>query len=483
MIVVYCVLWGAVGWLFFEHVIGVCACAVLGLLSMRQWHQARIRKREQRYAVQFEQLLLSLCMSLQAGRSIHNAFCVAEEDVRAFSLGKRSSFVVQIEQINHKVRNGVPIERALHEAHIPIAHWADWVDVFVGCTRSGADIVHVMRHTSRSMSEHMAREREMAVALAAKAFEAKILGILPFVLIALFRFGSPAYMDVLYDGVGRVVMAGCLGVLILARIWAARIMTPIALRSIKQRHHPCPAWAKNMLVRLGVSRLLITRAPAIVRQCQLLDADNADAALGWVAHGMMYWLIGVCALGTIAMTGDVLLIGACAVLACAWPCVWVLDVTRRARMRAQCLVAPLPAFVHKISLLLAAGDPLHVAWMRASASKNGALLYVYAAKATGLFAQSMPFPRALEHFSRWCGVSDVHAFVSTLMMHYQRGGESFANALGEYVWTLSDRQANAVRQRGEEASTALLFPMLCMLIAVLVTMATPAVLTMNALGA
>jgi tight adherence protein B len=482
MIVVYCVLWGAVGWLFFEHVIGVCVCASFGLLSMRQWHRARMRKREQWYALQFEQLLLSLCMSLQAGRSIHNAFCVAEEDVRAFSLGKRSAFIDQIMHINLKVRNGVPIERALHEAHIPIVHWADWVDVFVGCTRSGADIVHVMRHTSRSMSEHMAREREMAVALAAKAFEAKILGVLPFVLVALFRYGSPAYMDVLYDGVGTVVMAGCLGVLILARMWAARIMTPLAHRPIKQRHHPCPMWAKNVLTRLGVPRLLATYAPAIVRQCQLLDAST-DAALGWAAHGMMYWLIGFCALGTLTVTGDVVLIGACAVLVCGWPFVWVLDVQRRARLRAQCLTAPLPSFVHKISLLLAAGDPLHVAWTRASTSKNRSLLYGYAAKATSLFAQSMPFPRALEHFSRWCGVSDVHAFVSTLLMQYQRGGESFANALAEYVWTLSDRQANAVRQRGEEASTALLFPMLCMLIAVLVMMAAPAVLTMNALGA
>ncbi len=207
--------YGFIGWLFFEHPLGVIALGLVGLSAgaRRSGHYAARRKRST--AAQFEQMLFSVSSSLQAGKSVENAFRAAEEDIKRLYEGNRTTMLDQLERLNRKIENGTPAERAVMDFRqaLSLAEIDHWADMFCTCKRTGGDLVRVMRQTSRAVVEKMTMERELAVLISGKQFEAKALAFVPFLIVAMFRYGSPEYMEPLYQGQGRLVMIAALGLL------------------------------------------------------------------------------------------------------------------------------------------------------------------------------------------------------------------------------------------------------------------------------
>jgi len=204
-----------IGWLFFEHWFGAAALAAVGLAAAFGRSDAYVERLKRAAASQFEQMLFSMTSSLQAGKSVENAFRAAEEDVRRLYGGSRTVLLDQLERINRKVENGTPAERAVQEfqREMAIGEIDDWADMFCTCKRTGGDLVKVMRQTSRAVVEKMSMERELSVLVAGKRFEAKALAVVPFLIVAMFRYGSPDYMTPLYQGQGRLVMIAALAML------------------------------------------------------------------------------------------------------------------------------------------------------------------------------------------------------------------------------------------------------------------------------
>lgn len=486
------VLWGAVGWLFYEHVVGVCLVALWGFHSARQSKQRFLQKRLQHTQAQFEQLLYSLTTSLQAGRSIENAFRAVEEDVRQTE-GVDTPFLQQLSKMNQKVANAIPLEDALgaFDRALCVADISVWVDVFLSCKRTGGDLVHVMRHTSRVLVENMGREREMAVLLAAKKLEARWLAFLPFVFVALFRYGSPEYMAPLYTGKGALVMTVCLCALLFAQTIAHRMMQGTAERPTKNTSVVPFGKRQGMwytlVLRTGLYRYISRTFPIVARYCRILDvAEKDDPSVAWIAQGTAYvvalWIVAVVTwVGTAdAYVGG--LLGGCALL---FPYVWWKQLVRNVQRKREHIVEQLPVFIHKFALLLQAGDPLVHAWQRASDCPAALLrhpLYASLAHMQVLLRQAVAFPRALDVLQRQCSTSEMSAFVTTVLMNYHRGGATFVAALFETMRTLTDRKQALLRTKAEEASTKLIFPMLLMVAVVMGMMAAPAVWMMNTMS-
>ncbi|MCI3922471.1 hypothetical protein MO973_19755 [Paenibacillus sp. TRM 82003] len=205
-------LWGGAGWLFFELAAVSAALTLCGAaIGWRRKGEA-VRKMKSSASVQFEQMLYAIASSLQAGKSVENAFRDAELDLRLMYAGNASILLRELEGMNRMLENGTPLEKAVDhfQKRIDIPEVTTWSEIFGTCKRTGGDLVRVMRHSSRAVVEKLNMEREMAVLIAGKRFEGKALAIVPFFMIGAFRYGSPDYLEPLYSGSGRLVMLAAL---------------------------------------------------------------------------------------------------------------------------------------------------------------------------------------------------------------------------------------------------------------------------------
>jgi tight adherence protein C len=67
-----------------------------------------------------------------------------------------------------------------------------------------------------------------------------------------------------------------------------------------------------------------------------------------------------------------------------------------------------------------------------------------------------------------------------LLLNYKRGGDDLVVALRTLSKELWDKRKALSRTLGEEASTKLVFPMVIVFVIVLVVIASPAIMLMNA---
>jgi tight adherence protein B len=218
-----CLIWFSAGYLFYNSVWISAALSIAGgAVSMRD-SRSFLRARKRVISIQFEQALQSISSSLHAGKSMENALKTAASDLTLMYSQHKPPLADEFERVSRMVEHGIALEQALDmlRRRLQIPDVSDWVDVFRTCKRSGGDLMAVMRHTSRAIGEKMDLERELAVIIAGKRFEADLLSVIPLLLLAALRFGSPEYMAPLYHGLGRVIMtlafATMVGCIILSR--------------------------------------------------------------------------------------------------------------------------------------------------------------------------------------------------------------------------------------------------------------------------
>lgn len=167
-----------------------------------------VRKRKKELQIGFKHMLYALSSSLHAGRSVENAFREAMKDLSYIYPDQTCNILCEMEAINHKVENNIPIVKAIgaFSERAQVADITNFSEVFTICKRTGGDLVEVLRKTSLILGDKMDMEMEIAVMIAHKKFEARAMCVIPFAIIAFLTFGSADYMEPLYTGAGRLIM-------------------------------------------------------------------------------------------------------------------------------------------------------------------------------------------------------------------------------------------------------------------------------------
>lgn len=101
---------------------------------------------------------------------------------------------------------------------------SEFADVFTTCKRSGGDLVEVIRRTSQTIGEKLDVQQEIAVMIAQKRLEARIMMAVPFVFLAFMSFAAPDYMAPLYGGIGYVLLTVSMLLLGLCYVLMNKIM-------------------------------------------------------------------------------------------------------------------------------------------------------------------------------------------------------------------------------------------------------------------
>ncbi|NBI27859.1 type II secretion system F family protein [Chengkuizengella marina] len=199
------------------------ACALF--IPKYRAQQLNIKRREE-LILQFKQALASLSSSLSAGRSIEKALVYTLEDLRTIYPNENTYIIQEFKMMNLQIRNGASVESVFQNFsdRAKIEDISNFVEVFKICTRTGGNLVEVIRTTTNMIRDKIEIGQEIQVLISNKKFETRVLNIIPFVFIVILRYSSPEYMAPLYQGKGSIIMFVALIFLILSFIISHKLM-------------------------------------------------------------------------------------------------------------------------------------------------------------------------------------------------------------------------------------------------------------------
>ena len=101
----------------------------------------------------------------------------------------------------------------------------NFAQVFAAAKRSGGDLVEIISHTAGVIRDKVQVEEEIHTMTASKAFEQKIMSLVPVLIVLYIDLTSPGFFDIMYRTMaGRLVMSGCLAVYGSSLLLARRIL-------------------------------------------------------------------------------------------------------------------------------------------------------------------------------------------------------------------------------------------------------------------
>nr|WP_233167636.1 type II secretion system F family protein [Paenibacillus roseus] len=195
-------------YIFYHSVLAALILSAVVLRAPRMYQRYLLDRKRERLKQQFKETLVSLASSLAAGRSVENAFLAVPEDLRFIYSDIPGDMLRELDIIRLRLENGEPLELGLQDfsERACIEEISQFVDVFCIGKRSGGDLVEIIRQTSRVIGEKLEMQQEIAVMIARKKFESRIMMAVPFVFLAVLGFVSPDYMASLYQGMGYVLL-------------------------------------------------------------------------------------------------------------------------------------------------------------------------------------------------------------------------------------------------------------------------------------
>jgi tight adherence protein C len=139
-----------------------------------------------------------------------------------------------------------------------------------------------------------------------------------------------------------------------------------------------------------------------------------------------------------------------------------------------------PEFLSKLTLLINAGLTVEGALDRiVTGNKNETPLYYEMKKTLLAIKGQKGVDEALKDLSRRTKVKEITKFASIIMQSMMRGSADIVGMLNQLSFECWESRKNMAKQKGEEASTKLLFPMMLMLAAVFLLVMTPAMLQIS----
>ena len=206
------------------------ACLLFPVISAVLWIRTlreKKQKRLQQLSVQFLDAMRAVSASLLGGYSMENAWKEAQKEVGKLH-GTGSYMHLELEEINRSVALSVPIEKLLADfgARSGVEDIQSFAEVFSFAKRSGGNFVKMIETTTEHMRLKQETEQEIAVAVASRKLEQKVMNVVPMFILAYLRLSSGDYLDVLYgNAFGIVFMTGCLMVYLLAIIISEKILS------------------------------------------------------------------------------------------------------------------------------------------------------------------------------------------------------------------------------------------------------------------
>lgn len=209
---------GMFGYFFYGSVKWAIWLSPLVFVLLKRKKQELCRARKQELLNQFKEMLESLNKSLQAGYSLENALMETHKDMLYLYKGE-SLIVKELAYIRAAIRNGRLPEVLLEDLgeRSQTEDIMDFANILTVGRKSGGNMNEIIRAGISIIGEKIETKQEIQTLLSAKKLEAKIMSVIPFLIILYIGTTSKGYFDSLYQTWGgHIFMTVCLIVYLVA---------------------------------------------------------------------------------------------------------------------------------------------------------------------------------------------------------------------------------------------------------------------------
>ena len=217
---------GIVSYLFY----GTWICTILFspylIWYMKSWEKQLVKKKQNKFRLQFKEAIQSLSAALNVGYSVENAMRETIKDLKG--IYKKDEIILrEFSYMIRQLQMNVSVETVLQDfaQRTGDEDVQTFVTVFNMAKRSGGDTMEIIRNAVRQMGEKIDVEREITTLVSGKKLELKIMTIIPLGMVLYMKISFPAFLDVLYGNLaGVIVMSICLLVYVVAYEMGRRIV-------------------------------------------------------------------------------------------------------------------------------------------------------------------------------------------------------------------------------------------------------------------
>lgn len=156
------------------------------------------------------------------------------------------------------------------------------------------------------------------------------------------------------------------------------------------------------------------------------------------------------------------------------------DLNERVKKRRTRIQLDFPGFINTLALLMNTGMTLSRSWEKiVMDNPRKRPLYEELQIVLTDISAGKPENKAYEDFAKRCRTPEITKFVTVVLQNMKKGTGDMVSILRVQSNECWEMRKNTAKRLGEEASTKMLFPMMLMFIAILIIVATPAVLAMQ----
>ena len=152
------------------------------------------------------------------------------------------------------------------------------------------------------------------------------------------------------------------------------------------------------------------------------------------------------------------------------------ELQKEEQRRQQSLLYDYPGFLARLTMLAGTGMPVRVVFGRLAADRteNARPVYEEVWRTCREMESGITQKEAFENFGRRCRLAPYKKCAALLTQNLSRGADGMLEALWQEAEHACEERRALARQKGEEAQTKLLFPMMMMLLVVMVLIMVPA---------
>lgn len=175
----------------------------------------------------FRELMESLATSLRAGYSLPNGFEEAYKELE-YLHREKNVLMSELRKVVRSMKDGKQCEDMLEEIgkELRCVSMVELGRTLKVAALAGGNRNKILAHTIKTLKQKYRLMQEIEDGMAARRYEAKIMEIVPFLLVLYVEWGTPGFLDGLFDCTyGKGVMTMCLSMYLVAKIWMNRIVS------------------------------------------------------------------------------------------------------------------------------------------------------------------------------------------------------------------------------------------------------------------
>lgn len=154
---------------------------------------------------------------------------------------------------------------------------------------------------------------------------------------------------------------------------------------------------------------------------------------------------------------------------------------KQVKQKQRLMLLELPLVLTRLTLLVEAGETMQQAVIKCMQGKETSKHPLHREWNQMIYTlkNGESFSQAIEAFAKRCGIQQISLLATLLVLNYRRGGEQFSASVHDLTRQLWETRKTLARQKGEEASSKLIFPTVAILFLIMVLIVTPAIFMMQ----